>query len=55
MAERVIGTIHQKQEDGEWRMVAEKDMTNMGFFELWDFYLKQLEQKRVVIPKRREV
>ena len=55
MKERVIATIHQKQEDGQWRMVGEQDMTEMGMFELWDFYRKQLQKKCVVIPKRREV
>ncbi len=55
VAERVIATMHQLQEDGEWRMVAEQDVTHFDEQQMHRFTEIQNAIDRMIIHTRKEV
>ena len=55
MPERLIATMHKKDADGNWRKVAEQDVTDFSIFRMAEFYDLQNDQGRVVIAKREGV
>ena len=55
MREIVVATMHELQPDGEWRMVAEQDVTHWDEIQLERFYEIQNGMDRMIIPRRKEV
>ncbi len=52
MPEKVIATMHEKQEDGSWKQVAVQDVTDFDHEQMLRFGEIQWSQGRVIIPKR---
>ena len=48
---REIAEMHEKQNDGSWKKVAEQDVTDFGFVRMMEFCDIQNSQGRVIILK----